>query len=58
MWSFFRVTRYFFFQKINCLRMAGEVDPSTLLEWLSSGQDEQREMQAMALEHLCMSVRT
>ncbi|OQV15075.1 E3 ubiquitin-protein ligase HECTD1 [Hypsibius exemplaris] len=36
--------------------LGGEVDPETLLEWLSTGQDEQRDMQAMALEHLCMAL--
>ncbi|XP_053207496.1 E3 ubiquitin-protein ligase HECTD1-like isoform X2 [Panonychus citri] len=32
----------------------GEVDPETLLEWLSMGQGDEREMQLIALEQLCM----
>ncbi|XP_023216677.1 E3 ubiquitin-protein ligase HECTD1-like [Centruroides sculpturatus] len=31
-----------------------EIDPETLLEWLSMGQGEEREMQMIALEQLCM----
>lgn len=31
-----------------------EVDPETLLEWLSMGQGDEREMQLIALEQLCM----
>ncbi|XP_046388843.1 E3 ubiquitin-protein ligase Ufd4 isoform X5 [Ischnura elegans] len=31
-----------------------EVDPETLLEWLSMGQGEERDMQLIALEQLCM----
>lgn len=31
-----------------------EADPETLLEWLSMGQGEEREMQLIALEQLCM----
>lgn len=31
-----------------------EYDPETLLEWLQMGTEEEREMQQMALEHLCM----
>ncbi|XP_026465706.1 E3 ubiquitin-protein ligase Ufd4 isoform X4 [Ctenocephalides felis] len=32
----------------------GDVDPETLLEWLSMGQGDEREMQLIALEQLCM----
>ncbi|XP_068684655.1 uncharacterized protein [Montipora foliosa] len=31
-----------------------DVDPDTLLEWLSMGQGEERDMQLIALEQLCM----
>ncbi|XP_044007998.1 E3 ubiquitin-protein ligase Ufd4 isoform X5 [Aphidius gifuensis] len=31
-----------------------EVDPETLLEWLSMGQGDERDMQLIALEQLCM----
>ncbi|XP_030855099.1 E3 ubiquitin-protein ligase HECTD1 isoform X1 [Strongylocentrotus purpuratus] len=31
-----------------------EVDPETLLEWLQMGQGEERDMQLIALEQLCM----
>ena len=32
----------------------GDVDPETLLEWLHSGAGEERDMQLIALEQLCM----
>ena len=31
-----------------------EVDPETLLEWLTLGQGEERDIQLLALEELCM----
>lgn len=31
-----------------------EVDPETLLEWLALGQGEERDIQLLALEQLCM----
>lgn len=31
-----------------------EVDPETLLEWLKMGQGDERDMQLIALEQLCM----
>lgn len=31
-----------------------DVDPETLLEWLQMGQGDEREMQLIALEQLCM----
>ena len=31
-----------------------EVDPETLLEWLQMGQGDERDMQQIALEQLCM----
>lgn len=31
-----------------------EVDPETLLEWLLTGQGDERDMQLIALEQLCM----
>lgn len=41
----------------NCcpfsVKMA-DVDPDTLLEWLSMGQGDERDMQLIALEQLCM----
>ena len=36
-----------------CSRM-GDVDPETLLEWLQSGAGDERDMQLIALEQLCM----
>lgn len=32
----------------------GDVDPETLLEWLCMGQGDERDMQLIALEQLCM----
>lgn len=31
-----------------------DVDPDTLLEWLQMGQGDERDMQLIALEQLCM----
>lgn len=31
-----------------------DVDPETLLEWLLTGQGDERDMQLIALEQLCM----
>ena len=31
-----------------------EVDPETLLEWLGLGQGDERDIQLLALEQLCM----
>ena len=31
-----------------------DVDPETLLEWLQMGTGEERDMQQIALEQLCM----
>ena len=31
-----------------------EVDPETLLEWLTLGNGEERDIQLLALEQLCM----
>ena len=31
-----------------------EVDPETLLEWLQMGHGDERDMQQIALEQLCM----
>lgn len=31
-----------------------DVDPETLLEWLQIGQGDERDMQLIALEQLCM----
>ncbi|KAB7498063.1 E3 ubiquitin-protein ligase HECTD1 [Armadillidium nasatum] len=36
------------------ISMMGDVDPETLLEWLQMGQGEERDMQLIALEQLCM----
>ncbi|RVE51966.1 hypothetical protein evm_003432 [Chilo suppressalis] len=40
-------------QRLQDLKMA-EVDPETLLEWLLTGQGDERDMQLIALEQLCM----
>lgn len=37
----------------HCSTMT-EVDPETLLEWLNMGQGDERDMQLIALEQLCM----
>lgn len=39
-----------------CFRLAimADVDPDTLLEWLQMGQGDERDMQLIALEQLCM----
>ena len=34
--------------------MADVVDPETLLEWLQMGSGDERDMQLIALEQLCM----
>jgi hypothetical protein len=34
--------------------MDGTVDPDILLEWLQTGIGEERDLQLMALEQLCM----
>lgn len=36
------------------LAQMADVDPETLLEWLSMGQGDERDMQLIALEQLCM----
>lgn len=36
------------------LSQMAEVDPETLLEWLLTGQGDERDMQLIALEQLCM----
>ena len=41
------------FDIISTLTMV-DVDPDTLLEWLSMGQGDERDMQLIALEQLCM----
>lgn len=41
-WSVFRVA------------IMADVDPDTLLEWLQMGQGDERDMQLIALEQLCM----
>lgn len=42
----------------DCLHLCSvkmtEVDPETLLEWLLTGQGDERDMQLIALEQLCM----
>lgn len=38
---------------VSYLQMA-DPDPETLLEWLSSGLGDERDMQLIALEQLCM----
>ena len=38
------------------MALLGDADPEALLEWLKSGNGDQRDMQAMALEHLCMAL--
>nr|CAD7424658.1 unnamed protein product [Timema monikensis] len=39
---------------ISIYRTMAEVDPETLLEWLNMGQGDERDMQLIALEQLCM----
>lgn len=36
------------------LATMADVDPDTLLEWLQMGQGDERDMQLIALEQLCM----
>lgn len=36
------------------LAAMADVDPDTLLEWLQMGQGDERDMQLIALEQLCM----
>lgn len=36
------------------LTIMADVDPDTLLEWLQMGQGDERDMQLIALEQLCM----
>lgn len=38
----------------SSLAEMADVDPDTLLEWLSMGQGDERDMQLIALEQLCM----
>lgn len=40
-------------EMFGALKM-GDVDPETLLEWLSMSQGDERDMQLIALEQLCM----
>lgn len=47
---FFHIVSLF---SIIYIQMA-DVDPETLLEWLSMGQGDERDMQLIALEQLCM----
>nr|XP_014275679.1 E3 ubiquitin-protein ligase HECTD1 isoform X5 [Halyomorpha halys] len=44
---------FFSFPQGGGKKMA-EVDPETLLEWLNMGQGDERDMQQIALEQLCM----
>ena len=44
---------FFVWNQVVTLKMA-DVDPETLLEWLQMGQGEERDMQLIALEQLCM----
>lgn len=44
-------------QRSSCpcrLAIMADVDPDTLLEWLQMGQGDERDMQLIALEQLCM----
>lgn len=41
-------------KKKKKLYKMGDVDPETLLEWMSMGQGDERDMQLIALEQLCM----
>lgn len=52
---FYRNIRFFFFLFAfwHTMQM-GDVDPETLLEWLSMSQGDERDMQLIALEQLCM----
>ena len=39
---------------LGAAAVMADVDPETLLEWLSMGQGEERDLQLIALEQLCM----
>lgn len=39
---------------LSRLAIMADVDPDTLLEWLQMGQGDERDMQLIALEQLCM----
>jgi E3 ubiquitin-protein ligase HECTD1 len=45
-------------ENLFCIAVVGskmaDVDPETLLEWLQIGQGDERDMQLIALEQLCM----
>lgn len=45
---------FYRFSSLCLLFQMGDVDPETLLEWLSMGQGDERDMQLIALEQLCM----
>ena len=44
------------FPPLILLSLVMDVDPETLLEWLSLGHGVERDIQSMALEQLCMSL--
>jgi E3 ubiquitin-protein ligase HECTD1 len=44
----------FQFRQRSILKTMADVDPDTLLEWLQMGQGDERDMQLIALEQLCM----
>ena len=44
---------HFFIHSHHTGKMS-EIDPDTLLEWLTMGQGDERDMQLIALEQLCM----
>ncbi|XP_041451971.1 E3 ubiquitin-protein ligase Ufd4 isoform X2 [Drosophila obscura] len=45
---------YYYTHSLHNAKKMGDVDPETLLEWLSMGQGDERDMQLIALEQLCM----
>lgn len=53
----FHSNKYKFMSRVwSVCRLAimADVDPDTLLEWLQMGQGDERDMQLIALEQLCM----
>lgn len=45
---------FLFNLRTDYFKIMADVDPDTLLEWLQMGQGDERDMQLIALEQLCM----
>ena len=52
--NYYALTNNYFFSDFRRWERMAEVDPETLLEWLNMGQGDERDMQQIALEQLCM----